>query len=302
MKPTSFTLKKTIAVCCGLIFLAGLPLSAQTGRGSILKNRRQFGNELDRSLKITIGGGGVSYVGDLKDQVTKDINPMFSLGLLYKFAPHVSLKSEFSFYKLSASDADTKNAFRNLSFASQNFEAYAGLMYEMFDVENPSRGRGLIVNPYAFAGLGFTTFSPYTQLDGTRYNLRRYRTEDVQYSTATVIAPVGLGIRFEFTRRLGMSVEGAYRFSFSDYLDDVSTTYIGSANITDNIRARLADRGPEVGTPFSEAGAQRGNPSRKDGYVTLGVKLEYLLWPFNKSDKPQCPPSTQTSRKPIIKR
>ena len=295
-------MKKALAVVCCLLFLAILSLSAQTIRSGASKNRSRFGNESDRSLKITVGGGGVSYVGDLNDQVGKDINLMFSGGLLYKFAPHVSLKSEFSFYKLSGSDAGTRNAFRNLSFQSQNFEAYAGLMYEMFDVENPSRGRGLIVNPYAFAGLGFTTFSPYTQLDDTRYNLRRYRTEDVQYSAATVIAPVGLGIRFEFTRRLGMSVEGAYRFAFSDHLDDVSTTYIGSANITDNIRARLADRGPEVGTPFSEAGTQRGNPNRKDGYATLSIKLEYLLWPFNKSDKPQCPASTQISRKPIIKR
>jgi hypothetical protein len=139
-------------------------------------------------------------------------------------------------------------------------------------------------------------------LDGVRYNLRRYRTEDVQYSAATVIAPVGLGIRFEFTRRLGVSLEAAYRFTFSDYLDDVSTTYIGSGNITDNIRARLSDRGPEVGQPFREAGAQRGNPNRKDGYATLGIKLEYLLWPFDKSGKPQCPPSTQINRKPVIKR
>lgn len=307
MKSPAFPLKKAFAkkafaVCCGLVFVAGFALSAQTARIGTTQNRTRFGNELDRSLKITIGGGGVSYVGDLSDQVGRNLNLMFGGGLLYKFAPHVSLKGEFSFYRLSGSDAGTKNAARNLSFESQNVEAYAGIMYEMFDVENPSRGRGLIVNPYAFAGLGFTTFSPQAQLDGVRYNLRRYRTEDVAYSTATVIAPVGLGIRFEFTRRLGMSIEGGYRFTFSDYLDDVSTTYIGSANITDNIRARLADRGPEVGTPLSEAGAQRGNPNRKDGYVTLGIKLEYLLWPFNKSGKPQCPASTQISRKPIIKR
>ncbi len=261
----------------------------------------QFGSVRDRSLKITVGGGVTSYSGDLND-VGERINTIVSGGVMYKFAPHLSLKTEFSFYRLSGTDVGGKNSLRNLSFQSRNFEGYAGLMYELFDVENPVRGQGLIVNPYVWAGLGFTTFSPYTTLDNTTYYLRRFKTEDVSYSAVTAVFPLGVGVRFEVSRRIGFSLEAAYRLTLSDYLDDVSTTYIGSSNITDVIRARLADRGPEIGQPYREIGGQRGNPNSKDGYATVMLKFEYLLWPFNKFGKPQCPPSMKISRKPVIKR
>lgn len=262
---------------------------------------RQYGGNIDRSLKVTVGGGITSYAGDL-NAIGERINTIFSGGILYKFAPHVSLKTEFSFYSLSGTDVGGKNFQRNLSFQSRNFEGYAGLMYEMFDVENPMRGQGLIVNPYIWAGLGFTTFSPYTSLNNTTYYLRNFKTEDVAYSAATAVFPLGAGVRFEVSRRIGFSLEAAYRFTLSDYMDDVSTTYIGSANISDAVRAQLADRGPEVGQAFREAGIKRGNPSRKDGYATVMIKFEYLIWPFNRFGKPECPPSVKISRKPVIKR
>jgi hypothetical protein len=54
-------------------------------------------------------------------------------------------------------------------------------MYELFDVDMYSRGQGLIVNPYAFAGLGFVTVNPTAELNGRDYNLRQFRTEDITY-------------------------------------------------------------------------------------------------------------------------
>ncbi|MCU0355552.1 MAG: porin family protein [Cytophagales bacterium] len=285
-----------------LVLCVVLPLqvAAQTRKSNLFRSK-EYGGNVDRSLKITIGGGVSSYNGDL-NSVGERINTIFSGGIMYKFAPHVSLRGEFSFYRLSGTDAGGRNSFRNLSFQSRNIEAYGGIMYELFDVENPMRGQGLIINPYVWGGLGFTTFSPYTTLDNTTYFLRRYRTEDVAYSGAAAVIPLGAGIRFEVSRRIGFSLEGTYRFTLTDYLDDVSTTYIGSGNVTDNIRARLADRGPEVGQPFREAGSQRGNPNRKDGYATLMLRFEYLLWPFDRFGKPQCPPSLKLTRKPVFKR
>ncbi len=290
---------QSLVVLC-LLLAAGQSLVAQTGT---LKNYNQFGHNANRSLKLTLSGGLASYNGDL-NSTGEHINTIFGLGIIYKFAPHVSLKSEFSFYTLSGTDAGGRNWHRNLSFQSNNVEGYAGLMYELFDIDNPSRGRGLIINPYVFAGLGFTTLNPFTTLDGKRYYLRTYKTEDIAYSRSSMILPFGVGVRFEVSKRLGFSLEGAYRYAFTDYLDDVSTTYIGSANITDQIRARLADRGPEapIPQPFIEAGSQRGSPTVKDGYATLTLKVEYLLWPFNKYKKPECPASTKMIRKPLIKR
>jgi hypothetical protein len=212
--------------------------------------------------------------------------------MIYKVAPHISFKGEMSFFQLGGSDANGSNEARNLSFESRNLEAYAGVMYELFDVDMYSRGQGIIVNPYAFAGLGFVTVNPTTELAGREYNLRRFKTEDVTYTGASLTAPLGAGVRFELTRRIGLSVEAAYRFTFTDYLDDVSTTYLNTS-IVEPLRASLIDRGPEVGTPRAEPGALRGNPNNKDAYLSLGVKFEYLLFPIDNVSKPKCPAAMQ---------
>jgi hypothetical protein len=64
----------------------------------------------------------------------------------------------------------------------------------------------------------------------------------------------------------------------------------------DPLRAAFIDRGPEVGTAPAEPGALRGNPNNKDGYLTLALKLEYLLFPIDNVAKPKCPTALQ--RKP----
>lgn len=266
--------------------------NSRNQRNSVYRNLGSLGST-DHSLKITAGIGAASYQGELGN-VGQTIRPMFGGGILYKIAPHLSFKGEMNFFQLGGADANGSNPARNLSFESRNLEAYAGVMYELFDVDMYSRGQGLIVNPYAFAGLGFVTVNPTAELNGRDYNLRRFRTEDITYPGASLTMPVGAGVRFELTRRVGLALEAGYRFTFSDYLDDVSTTYPAAA--ADPLRAAFIDRGPEVGTAPAEPGALRGNPNNKDGYLTLGLKLEYLLFPVDNVSKPKCPAALQ--RKP----
>ena len=59
-----------------------------------------------------------------------------------------------------------------------------------------------------------------------------------------------------------------YRFTFTDYLDDVSTVYIDPNSFTDPIARELADRRPELGLEPASAGDKRGNPDKNDGYFT----------------------------------
>jgi hypothetical protein len=295
-RPSGLPFAKVLTLLLLLTFT--LPALAQSGknsrnqRNSVYRNLGSLGST-DHSLKITAGIGAASYQGELGN-VGQTIRPMFGGGILYKIAPHLSFKGEMNFFRLGGADANGSNPARNLSFESRNLEAYAGVMYELFDVDMYSRGQGLIVNPYAFAGLGFVTVNPTAELNGRDYNLRRFRTEDITYPGASLTMPLGAGVRFELTRRVGLALEAGYRFTFSDYLDDVSTTYPAAA--ADPLRASFIDRGPEVGTAPAEPGALRGNPNNKDGYLTVGLKLEYLLFPVDNVSKPKCPAALQ--RKP----
>jgi len=86
-----------------------------------------------------------------------------------------------------------------------------------------------------------------------------------------------LGVRLRTGPNTNLAIEGGYRKTFTDYLDDVSTVNPGPAAFTDPIAAALSDRRPELGVPALAPGTQRGDPSKKDGYFLLNVKIEYYL-------------------------
>ncbi len=76
-----------------------------------------------------------------------------------------------------------------------------------------------------------------------------------------------------------MVLEGGFRQTFTDYIDDVSDTYIDNASFTDPIHAALADRRPEIDLPVRPAGSIRGNPDSNDNYLLYKIKLEFYLPP-----------------------
>jgi len=70
-----------------------------------------------------------------------------------------------------------------------------------------------------------------------------------------------------------VALEGGYRLTFTDYLDDVSTVYPDPASFTDPIAAALSMRYEDPVPP----GTQRGDPNQNDGYFLLNIKVEYYL-------------------------
>jgi hypothetical protein len=73
--------------------------------------------------------------------------------------------------------------------------------------------------------------------------------------------------------RLGL--EAGYRTLFTDYLDDVSTTYADRNALFQAKGPQAVDlawRGGEVnGAPYPPEGTQRGNPDSKDGYYYVAI-------------------------------
>ena len=75
-----------------------------------------------------------------------------------------------------------------------------------------------------------------------------------------------------------LSYEFGYRIVFTDYLDDVSKTYVSIETLSlrkGDIAGELSYR--KVGVPFSEEGFPRGNPKVKDYYFFTGLKLAFKL-------------------------
>ena len=239
----------------------------------------------DRSLIFSAGTGTSTYFGELSNPGDYiDARPNLNAGFQYFLLPRISARAEMTWFQLSGSDAkadDGSRQRRNLSFTANNYEASLTGSLHLFPMGNRYYQRPTF-NAYAFVGFGLMYSNPKAKLNGESYALQPLKTEDVAYSKIQPVIPYGLGIKLKLGPFFNLAAEGAYRLTFTDYLDDVSTVHPDKTG-WEPIRAALSDRRPEMtdaaGNPLQPyaVGAQRGNPKTNDGYFLLNFKIEYYL-------------------------
>jgi hypothetical protein len=89
-----------------------------------------------------------------------------------------------------------------------------------------------------------------------------------------------VGIKYNLSEKINFSVEVAHRFTSTDYLDDVSTTYVGLDKFTPmSTAALLQDRSVEIDPDnrLGVEGRQRGWSKQKDQYIIAEIGLTYNL-------------------------
>src|SRR5690606_6485518 len=123
------------------------------------------------------------------------------------------------------------------NFRARNWEAALLLEYYLFPVKTYNINREFF-NPYIFAGLGITTNNPYADYRDQWIPLRPLATEDNPYPATAVVFPMGLGLKYKANVWVDMFVEGNYRFTLTDYLDDISVF-----NIAEFYEVLIADYG-----------------------------------------------------------
>jgi Domain of unknown function (DUF6089) len=240
---------------------------------------------------INVYGGISNYEGDLQNKFfTLDQSYVaFGAGGQYDLTRHLSVLANLSVGKVGASDIYNKPSLqaRNLSFQSQILEANVLGEYTLIDL---SQHR---FSPYAFIGIAVYHFNPYaydtlshkvflqplsTEGEGLpQYPDRR------PYSLTQLAIPFGGGIKLRVTDNVVLAYEIGFRKLFTDYLDDVSTTYVDE-------NVLLAARGPEAiemsyrgnelkgGDPaYPVSGTLRGGAKYKDWYYFSVIKISIGL-------------------------
>ena len=79
---------------------------------------------------------------------------------------------------------------------------------------------------------------------------------------------------------MNFSIEIGHRFTSTDYLDDVSTTYVGEDKFTPFSTARLLqDRSVELDpdNPLGIEGRQRGWSKQRDQYIIAEIGITYNI-------------------------
>jgi len=256
--------------------------------------------------------------------------PAFGLFFAHRFGPRYTLQAQFMAGNLKATDRDSadpndlKNSVfrfqRNLSFRNQIKELSVVAVFDLFKNESNYMGR-VSWTPYGFIGVaGFLNNpeaqAPATDLQGNALpeagkwvKLRPLGTEG-QYSTLDptdvnygikhykveqIAIPFGIGIRLKLNQVMDFSAEWGFRYTFTDYLDDVSQNYVGLDKLKSPLAQAMSYRTNELptyprnpvpsGIPGVDVQAGYGSehPDNKRGsngldrYMVTTFKVGYIL-------------------------
>ncbi len=262
------------------------------------------------SLEFGFMAGGSNYAGDLTDKYfeTEGINP--NAGILVRYNPvqRFSFHVGVNYGKLTGYDSwyatDELRTNRNLSFETDfwDFHAAFDLNLNTFDFKQK---RGAV--PYLMGGIAVFKYNPKAQFfyqpnswqnlandnsyetlesrDGDWVELQPLGTEgqetteynDIRrYSLTQLAIPVGIGVKFKLNQNWTFGIEYSTRFTFTDYIDDVSGEYAESIFLEAQygpMSKAMADRSPTQNL----ATTARGDESKTDLYNIFGITLTYKI-------------------------
>ena len=245
-------------------------------------------------VRLHLMAGFANYGGEIQPKrfTLNQSNAVISAGGTYNITDKFALRSDYSFAHLGADDKFNKPSLRvrNLNFKTIIQEL--NLMGE-YDILNTGDHR---LTPYIFAGIGVFKFSPYTTdtsgrkvflvgLSTEGQGLPEYPDRKVYKKTQFNI-PLGGGLKFALSEDLYVGFEIGVRKLFTDYLDDVSSTYVDRDILLNRRGQQAVDyafRGDELKPPlaYPAAGTLRGNSKKNDYYYYGQFRISFRMPWFN---------------------
>jgi hypothetical protein len=269
--------------------------------------------------EVFVTMGTANFLGDLggRDRIGTDYSPVdlnfsqtrtaFGAGFRYKLDRWINVTGTFNYLILRGNDAKTNEEFRNnrnLNFKSNIFEL-AGRVEIGFQSTRVGNRYGIkrtltnrMTNKnhavFAFIGVGGFYYNPKGQYKGSGawIKLRGLHTEGQglpggprQYTNYSICIPIGGFYKLTFNRTWSIGLEFAWRKTFTDYIDDVSSRYydpIALGNAYGAQSVLMAD--PSLGLidgfsspDASGLAAQRGDVNQKDSYMSLQITAGYVI-------------------------
>ncbi len=239
---------------------------------------------------------GTNYYKDLEISMTQ---PALSIGMRYRIQENKSVQVALTYGILKGDDKLTNETFRNyrnLHFRSTIIELSSQFEYSLlserlghkYDLRKVKGLLGFKLNSYFFVGVAGFYFNPKAKWekedggDGNWHALQPLGTEGQglvptreKYSRIQVSIPFGIGLKYEIHRKWFAGLQFGMRKTFTDYIDDVSTSYYDY----DLIEEARGDEAAHFSDPShgglypnrTAANQQRGDAYDKDSYMFLHV-------------------------------
>lgn len=253
-------------------------------------------------------GVGTHFLKDLNFPYTKFMGGAYAN---YFAAEWIAIRAAFNMGTIEANDSiiDDKGGWehdrkqRNLNFKSNIIEGYLALeIYPTVFLEGFEGLKGKF-RPYGVIGIGAFHFNPkskYYGPNGTAWvELKPLMLEGQgmaeypdrkPYSLTQLEVPMGFGAKYYIKENMYVGLEILHRTTFTDYIDDVSKTYIdptlfdkylssGQATIAKQMMYREHFYNPAISRPIINQ--QRGDPKDNDAYFSTFIKLGWRLGEFN---------------------
>jgi hypothetical protein len=221
--------------------------------------------------------------------------PTIIVGYKHMLNPYVALKASVLWGLLRGDDAVTKNEVRNnrnLSFRSNIAEVsgyieyfpLADRVYPRYKLNGIRGNKAFSLSPFFSVGIGLAMFNPKASYNGDWVALQPLATEGQglagrpdKYRRFTLAFPIGAGVKYRISKQMAISFELSLRYTLSDYIDDVSTSYYLPNEISANYGATagaLSDRSinPDLNGVIEYPDGrnnylQRGDPNWNAAYM-----------------------------------
>ncbi|KIC92139.1 DUF6089 family protein [Flavihumibacter sp. ZG627] len=250
---------------------------------------------ITHSGEIGVALGAAHYFGDLNTRARVN-RPKLAVGAFFRkqFGNYIAVRVGAQFAQVGYADKYyDDNDFqrqRNLSFNTSIWELALQGDFNFFRfMPGTDEYR---FTPYVTLGASIFSYDPYAYLNGEKHFLRPLGTEGQgsefyperkPYSSMAYAIPFGVGVKYALNEKMNLGFEVLHRFTNTDYLDDVSTTYVGIDKFPPlpggqpSIAGQLQDRSYEIGEPIGIEGRQRGYAKQKDQFVTAQFTLSFNL-------------------------
>lgn len=238
-----------------------------------------------KGWQVEVMPGISSYAGDLTQKTIPihTIQPSLSTNIKYNTGNFVNFRLGLAWAMVSGNDKYNSHwdlYGRNLSFKSTILEGNLCLELNLADPDI------YYSYPYIFGGVGVFHFNPWAYDDAhNKVFLKPLSTEGEglaqypsikEYSLTQLCLPFGAGWRHKVKEKFIIGFEIGIRYLFTDYLDDLSNTYVDR----ETLQSQKGDKAVEMAfrsTYFSATGDTRGNPKVKDIYAFAGIKFGFYL-------------------------
>lgn len=249
-----------------------------------------------QTLELGLLLGASNYQGDLASSefkvLTKQSDLAFGGFLRYQFNESFALKLQVVKTELKADDANSSFDFlqqRNLRFFSPLLDG--SLQLEWYPLSANAEYETNF-RPYISLGGSFFSFNPQATYQGVIYELQPLNTEGQGLATFPDRQPyqlfngsalAGIGFKFLLNEDLTLGFSLTAHYTFTDYLDDVSSTYADYNELAFTYGLISADIAYQVDDFFDInqtaplPDTPRGNPNLNDWFFIGGLTLSYNL-------------------------